>query len=280
MALPKCAEAMKILALVNRSPGLRYSAHIHTLVQAGAQVECVEITGISSFVERMRIQARILRRNGLRTYLKRRIEMNRASTNRAQVDAIATESLIASGFFTEITASQRFGGFGGALISYVRDSNFDLLLQAGAGIIPRHFIRVVPPILNVHPGILPGIRGVDPLFWAHYYGRRDWIGSTIHIVDAGIDTGRPLIRRRLSNLERGGHFAYYTGTQVALECSLLRETIDKWDEDLSEYDEGGCSKSVYRSYWHAKHYLTLQSCGWWAAEQISNDAVTDSQANE
>jgi methionyl-tRNA formyltransferase len=44
-------------------------------------------------------------------------------------------------------------------------------------------------ILNIHGGHLPDYRGCHCFFFALYDGRFDCIGSTIHFIDAGVDTG-------------------------------------------------------------------------------------------
>lgn len=43
--------------------------------------------------------------------------------------------------------------------------------------------------VNIHGGYLPHYRGNHCFFWALYDGRYDRVGSTIHFIDAGIDTG-------------------------------------------------------------------------------------------
>ncbi|HXM57906.1 MAG TPA: formyl transferase [Candidatus Dormibacteraeota bacterium] len=46
-----------------------------------------------------------------------------------------------------------------------------------------------PTVLNVHGGVLPDYRGNQCMFFALLAGDLDGIGSTIHFVDDGIDTG-------------------------------------------------------------------------------------------
>ncbi|XKE44010.1 hypothetical protein LG302_11515 [Halomonas organivorans] len=48
-------------------------------------------------------------------------------------------------------------------------------------------------ILNFHPALLPGFPGLDGFGDTIRSGCR-FIGSTVHYVDAGIDTGQPLIQ--------------------------------------------------------------------------------------
>jgi folate-dependent phosphoribosylglycinamide formyltransferase PurN len=65
-----------------------------------------------------------------------------------------------------------------------------LCLLAGCGIVPASLLAV-PKVttLNAHPGILPEYRGIDTALWAIYENRFDKVGCTLHVVDAGVDTG-------------------------------------------------------------------------------------------
>ncbi len=54
--------------------------------------------------------------------------------------------------------------------------------------------------LNAHPGLLPRYRGVDVVAWAVLNG--DPVGVSVHLVDAGIDTGR-ICRTRELPIHRG-----------------------------------------------------------------------------
>lgn len=81
-----------------------------------------------------------------------------------------------------------------ATVSALQDGQPDILLLAESGIVPRS-VLAVPRIatLNAHPGILPEFRGLDPELWAIEKGCPDRLGCTLHLVDAGVDTG-PIIR--------------------------------------------------------------------------------------
>ncbi|MGA2716257.1 MAG: formyl transferase [Bryobacteraceae bacterium] len=69
----------------------------------------------------------------------------------------------------------------------------EVLLHCGAGILePQIFTLPQVACLNVHPGIAPLIRGVAPINWALWENRPEWIGATVHRIDAGIDTGEVL----------------------------------------------------------------------------------------
>jgi methionyl-tRNA formyltransferase len=72
----------------------------------------------------------------------------------------------------------------------------DLVLLGQSGIVPASLLAL-PAIgtLNAHPGLLPTYRGLDCPLWA--VAKEDFahVGSTLHLVDPGIDTGPILLRR-------------------------------------------------------------------------------------
>ncbi|MDO9502507.1 formyltransferase family protein [Falsiroseomonas sp.] len=66
----------------------------------------------------------------------------------------------------------------------------DIVISARFSLIfPQRVIDAVPRgIINVHPGALPGYRGLFAPFWQVLRGERE-LGCTVHMVDRGIDTG-------------------------------------------------------------------------------------------
>jgi methionyl-tRNA formyltransferase len=79
----------------------------------------------------------------------------------------------------------------------LRDFAPDYVISGGAGIIRENLLSL-PNIgfLNVHPGLLPEYRGVDPVLWALSEGGS--LGATVHLMSAGIDEGPLLIRKVLA----------------------------------------------------------------------------------
>jgi methionyl-tRNA formyltransferase len=59
-------------------------------------------------------------------------------------------------------------------------------------------LLAVPSLLaaNFHASLLPAYRGLHPVFWALRAGER-WAGLTVHVVDAGLDTGDILYQVRV-----------------------------------------------------------------------------------
>jgi phosphoribosylglycinamide formyltransferase-1 len=82
------------------------------------------------------------------------------------------------------------GAYDRALAAALGEAAVDLVVLAG-------FMRIVGPglldafpdrVLNVHPSLLPAFPGVDAIGQALAHGARI-TGCTVHLVDAGTDTG-------------------------------------------------------------------------------------------
>ncbi len=99
----------------------------------------------------------------------------------------------------------RFVPFGGDRGSFEREAtrlldeySADLVCLAG-------FMRVLSPeftgryagrVLNVHPSLLPAFPGLHAQRQALAAGVRE-TGCTVHFVDAGVDTGKTIVQRRV-----------------------------------------------------------------------------------
>lgn len=71
-----------------------------------------------------------------------------------------------------------------------------IVVLGRCGLLAPHLLRIPPAgVVNVHPGLLPWIRGNSPL--GNSLLRGVPLGSTAFRVDEGIDTGRILLRRLL-----------------------------------------------------------------------------------
>jgi methionyl-tRNA formyltransferase len=73
----------------------------------------------------------------------------------------------------------------------------DVGVIAGARILGKEMIEKVPRgIINFHPAILPGGRGLDALQWAVVENRP--IGVTAHLIDSRVDAGRLILAREIT----------------------------------------------------------------------------------
>ncbi len=77
------------------------------------------------------------------------------------------------------------------------DEEFDMAISFGYQyILKKEFLDNISfPILNLHIAYLPWNKGAHPNFWSFYDNTPS--GVTIHLIDAGIDTGDVLYQRRV-----------------------------------------------------------------------------------
>lgn len=116
--------------------------------------------------------------------------------------------------------------------------NPDLIVCAGfMRILPESFVRAFTPrIINLHPALLPRYPGAHAV--------RDTLadgatvtGSTVHIVDEGVDTG-PVLRQVQVAVESGDTEGTLHDRIKAIERPLLVETvaeIARGDINIREY---------------------------------------------
>ncbi|MGD8474782.1 MAG: formyltransferase family protein [Anaerolineae bacterium] len=105
----------------------------------------------------------------------------------------------------------------------LRDHGPDLVVLGGTRII-RPPVLEVPSLgtINAHPGLLPQLRGSSSVGWALYKDLP--VGSTVHYVDAGIDTGPILLRRQLL-VYRGERYEQIVRRVLTLSGELMAEAL-------------------------------------------------------
>ena len=113
------------------------------------------------------------------------------------------------------------------LIQTVQDQAVDLLILGESGIIKEELINSVRiGTINAHPGILPYYRGLDPSLWAIFNDDNDKIGSTLHWVDAGIDTGRIIAKKKYDF--QGRENILNIEPRIMKDCvSLISDFVEK-----------------------------------------------------
>jgi hypothetical protein len=65
----------------------------------------------------------------------------------------------------------------------------DITIVMGTSILKKPVLDTANTIINIHGGFLPFYRGNHCIFFALYEEAFDRIGSTLHFIDSGIDTG-------------------------------------------------------------------------------------------
>lgn len=84
---------------------------------------------------------------------------------------------------------------------FIREKSPQLIAFTGGGLIRKN-ILAIPTIgvLNCHTGVLPYYRGMDVVEWTAAEGKIGEVGfgATLHLMDAGVDTGPILLKRTIA----------------------------------------------------------------------------------
>ncbi len=108
------------------------------------------------------------------------------------------------------------------------------LLYTGGGIVPSSLLdHPEKPMVHIHPGHLPDVRGADGLLWSVLIHGRP--SASAFIMSAGIDTGVVLARRWMPTLDFGNieqpfdiptlYRTLYSFVDPWLRADMLRRTI-------------------------------------------------------
>jgi hypothetical protein len=108
-------------------------------------------------------------------------------------------------------------------VALLRQLKAQVVLVVGTRIISRSVLSAVAaPFINYHDGITPKYRGIHGGYWAAAEGDRENFGVTVHLVDAGIDTGEVLYQARLSPAAND-NYATFPYLQLAAALPLIEQ---------------------------------------------------------
>nr|WP_279231358.1 formyltransferase family protein [Thermus altitudinis] len=81
-------------------------------------------------------------------------------------------------------------------IALLQELKPDIGIIGGARILKKAVIDLFKiGILNLHPGLIPEVRGLDAMLWSIYHDIP--LGVTAHLIDERVDAGRILIREEV-----------------------------------------------------------------------------------
>jgi phosphoribosylglycinamide formyltransferase 1 len=80
------------------------------------------------------------------------------------------------------------------------------------------------PVVNFHAGITPLFRGVHGGYWALAEGRPELVGSTLHLIDPGIDTGE-VVAQTTFEVTPADSFVTYPYLHVAAVLAPLEKVV-------------------------------------------------------
>jgi len=110
-----------------------------------------------------------------------------------------------------------------------------LLASLGPTVVVVHGTRIISsrvlqsldcPVVNVHAGITPRYRGVHGGYWALAERHPEWVGTTVHLVDPGIDTGAILAQATFDVTDQDT-IATYPDLHLIHGLALLGTQVDR-----------------------------------------------------
>lgn len=115
-------------------------------------------------------------------------------------------------------------------IKQIKDLSPDLIILVAYGKIIPQSVLDSPKFgaINVHPSLLPKLRGPSPIQNSLLAGEKE-TGTTIMLMDAGIDTGDILSQKRIS-VGQDETFPELSQKLAGKSAKLLLETIPLWIE--------------------------------------------------
>lgn len=112
------------------------------------------------------------------------------------------------------------------LIAALGDIDPGVVLLAGCRMLSKATLDAIAcPVLNYHAGITPKYRGMNGGYWALAAGDPENFGTTVHMVDAGVDTGSVLYQAR-GKPGAGDNLASYALRQAAFSREICVRAVD------------------------------------------------------
>lgn len=114
----------------------------------------------------------------------------------------------------------------------LKQINPDIVVVNGTRIISKTILNSIPArFINMHAGITPFYRGSHGGYWAMHNNDVANFGTSIHLVDAGVDTGS-VLKQVYTLPGRQDNFTTYPILQVGIGIDALKEVL-KQDEQIA-----------------------------------------------
>lgn len=102
-----------------------------------------------------------------------------------------------------------------------------VVLLAGCRVLTRETLAAIScPVINYHAGVNPKYRGMNGAYWALVNDDATNFGTTVHLVDAGVDTGA-VLRHTRGKPGRGDTISSYPLRQAAISRDACIDVIEK-----------------------------------------------------
>lgn len=112
-----------------------------------------------------------------------------------------------------------------------------MVVVNGTRIIGKKTLECVDAVfVNTHAGITPLYRGVHGAYWALTENNRHLVGTTVHLVDKGIDTGN-IIEQAFFEISDKDNFATYPYLHTVYGIPVLIKAVENCLDGKLEIDE-------------------------------------------
>ncbi len=112
----------------------------------------------------------------------------------------------------------------------------DVVIVFGTRIIKADTLKAIRvPLMNLHSGIAPKYRGQAGGYWALAKGDPDHAGMTVHLVDAGVDTGDVLYQATFKAGKQDNFSTYFYLQAAAFRPMAVQAIEDALRGDLKPF---------------------------------------------
>lgn len=120
-------------------------------------------------------------------------------------------------------------------LDLINEKGIELLCLAGfMRVLSSEFLAQAPPVMNIHPSLLPAFPGLNAQKQALEHGVKV-SGCTVHFVDSGVDSG-PIILQDAVEVKQDDDEEKLAGRILKTEHRLYPRAVELWARDQLEIE--------------------------------------------
>lgn len=133
-----------------------------------------------------------------------------------------------------------------AAIEHIRRSGPAVVFLVSCRMLSAPTLAAMPcAVINLHAGINPQYRGLMGGYWARVRNDEENFGATVHLVDAGVDTGDVLYQSRMKPSKSDTLHTYALLQTAASTDIVVRAVEDALSGTLKPLPANGTSRQWY-----------------------------------
>jgi len=131
-------------------------------------------------------------------------------------------------------------------IEHIRKTDPAVVFLVSCRMLSASTLAAMPcPVVNFHAGINPQYRGLMGGYWARIQNDEENFGATVHLVDAGVDTGDILYQSRMKPSKSDTLHTYPLLQTAASTDIVIRAIEDALSGTLKPLPANGTSRQWY-----------------------------------